>query len=74
MMRIHEGVFTLRPPLLNGSNTIFWKVRTKYYLKSLGANVWGVLKVGYQYPTTVPIDSIGNKRYETNAKDINALL
>ena len=73
-MGSHEGVFSIKPPLFNGSNLLFWKIRTRAYLQSLGANVWGIMEGGYQYPASVPTNAAERKRYEINAKVVNALL
>jgi len=37
-------------------------------------DVWEIVEGGYTFPTTIPIDAIGKKQYETNAKAINTLL
>ena len=73
-MGIHEGVLSLRPPLFNGSNLLFWKIRTKAYLKILGAEVWAIVEEGYQYPGIIPTDIAERKKYEINAKAVNVLL
>ena len=73
-MRNHEETGSIRPPMLNGNNLAYWKIRTRAYLQSLRANVWAIVEGGYQYPAVVPTDPIENKSYENNAKAINALL
>ena len=73
-MGSQEGVFSIRPPLFNGSNLFFWKIRTRAYLQSLGADVWGIVEGGYQYTTSVPTDVAERKKYEINMKVVNALL
>ena len=73
-MGSQEGVMSIRPPLFNGSNLIFWKVRTKSYLQSLGADVWAIVEEGYQYPASIPTDAAERKKYEINAKAVNVLL
>ena len=37
-------------------------------------DVWEILEGGYTFPTTIPIDTIGKKDYETNAKGVTILL
>ena len=69
-----EGVMSIKPPLFNGSNLIFWKVRTKAYLQSLGAKVWAIVEEGYQYPASIPTDATERNKYEINAKEVNVLL
>ena len=73
-MGSQEGVMSIKPPLFNGSNLIFWKVRTKAYLQSLGADVWEIVEEGYQYPASIPTDAAERKKYEINAKVVNVLL
>ena len=73
-MGSQEGVMSIKPPLFNGSNLIFWKVRTKAYLQSLGADVWAIVEEGYQYPASIPTDAAERKKYEINAKAVNVLL
>jgi hypothetical protein len=51
-----DRMASIRPPLFNGNNLIFWKTRMRSYLQSLGADVWAVVEGGYQYPSTVPTD------------------
>ena len=72
-MGSHEGVMSLKPPLFNGINLIFWKVRTKAYLQSLGAEVWAIVEEGYQYLAIIPTDAAQRKKYEINAKVVNVL-
>ena len=73
-MGSHEGVISIRPPLFNGNNLLFWNIRTKAYLQSLGAEVWEIVEEGYQYPASIPTDAAETKKYEFNAKAINVLL
>ena len=73
-MRNQEGETSIHPPLFNGSNLVFWKVRTRAYLQSLGADVWGIIEGGHQYPSSIPTDEVEKKKYETNAKAVNTLL
>ena len=73
-MGSQEGVLSLRPPFFNGSNLLFWKIRTKAYFQSLGAEVWAIVEEGYQYSTSIPTDAAERKKYEINAKAVNVLL
>ena len=73
-MGSQEGIMSIKPPIFNGSNLIFWKVRTKAYLQSLGADVWAIVEEGYQYPASIPTNAAERKKYEINAKAVNVLL
>ena len=70
----HESMGSIRPPIFYGSNFCYWKIRTITYLRSFGANVWEIVEGGYTFPTTIPIDTTGKKKYETNSKVVNTLL
>jgi len=43
-MTSHEGTSVTRPPLFDGTNFAFWKVRMRTYLMALGADVWDVVE------------------------------
>jgi len=73
-MNNQESMGSIRPPIFNGSNFVYWKIRTAAYLQSLGTDVWEILEGGYTFPTTIPTDAVGKKQYETNAKAVNTLL
>eukprot|EP00253_Pinus_taeda_P018537 PITA_18537 len=73
-MRNYEREASIRPPIFDGSNFVYWKVRTTAYLQSLGAEVWDIVEGGYTFPSTTPTDTVGKKLYETNAKSVNTLL
>ena len=73
-MNNREGMGSIRSPSFNGRNLLYWKIRTRAYLQSLGADVWEIVKGGYQFLAVITIDIAGKKLYETNAKEINTLL
>ena len=73
-MSNQDGTTSIRPPLLNGNNLIFWNTRTRSYLRSLGVDVWAIVEDSYQYPASVRLDIVARKNYENNAKVVNALL
>jgi hypothetical protein len=72
-MTIHEGTSTTKPPLFDGTNFAFWKVRMRTYLMALGADVWDVVETGYIKP--VVLASKDDKlEFSFNAKGMNAIL
>eukprot|EP00253_Pinus_taeda_P001518 PITA_01518 len=73
-MNNHEGIGSIRPPIFNGRNLVYWKIRTRAYLQSLGPDVWEILKGGYQFPAAIPTGFAGKNLYETDAKAVNTLL
>ena len=46
----------LIPPLFDGTNYAFWKVRMKYFLQALGEQVWQAIEVGWIKSKEVPVD------------------
>ena len=73
-MSNYERERSIRPPIFDWSNFIYWKVRTTTYLKSLGTDVWEIVEGGYTFSLAIPTDTVGKKQYETNAKAVNTLL
>ena len=73
-MSNYEKEASIRPPIFDGSNFVYWKVRITAYLQSLGTEVWDTVEAGYTSPSATPTDTAGKKQYETNEKDVNTLL
>jgi hypothetical protein len=72
-MTSHEGTSTSKPPLFDGTNFSFWKVRMRTYLMALGDDVWDVVETGYTKP--VVLASKDDKlEFSFNAKGMNAIL
>ena len=44
------------PPLFDGTNYAYWKVRMKVFLKALGEQVWQAIEVGWIKSKEAPID------------------
>ena len=73
-MSNYEKEASIRPPIFDGRNFIYWKVRITAYLQSLGTDVWEIVEGGYTFPSATPTDPAEKKQYETNAKAVNTLL
>ena len=73
-MSTYEREGSIRPPIFDGNNFVYQKVRTTTYLQSLGTDVWEIVEGGYTFPSAIPTDTTGKKKYETNAKVVNTLL
>ena len=73
-MSNQDGITSIKPPVFNGSNLIFWKTRMRSYIQSIGTDVCPIVVQGYQYPATIPTDPNENKNYESNAKAVNAII
>jgi hypothetical protein len=52
-MTIHEGTSVTKPPLFDGTNFSFWKVRMRTYIMALGTDVWDVVETGYIKPVVL---------------------
>ena len=46
----------LIPPLFDGTNYAYWKVRKKVFLQALGEQVWQAVEVGWIKPKEAPMD------------------
>ena len=73
-MSNQESRGSIRPPIFDGRNFVYWKVRTTTYLQSLRTDFWEIMEGGYTFPSAIPTDATGKKQYETNAKAVNKLL
>ena len=55
----------IRVPIFDGEDFVFWKIRMKIYLMSIGLEVWALVEEGYDVPKITPIEqktgrNIGN--------------
>lgn len=69
-----ESFSSNKAPLFDGSNYVIWSVRMEAYLISLGFDVWKVVFDVYKFYNNSPIDRVGKKACESNAKVRNAIL
>ena len=51
-----RGQSLLIPPLFDGTNYGYWKVRMKFFLQALGEQVWQAVEVGWIKPKEAPVD------------------
>jgi hypothetical protein len=72
-MTSHEGTSTNNPPLFDGTNFSFWKVRMRTYLMALGADVWDVVETGY-IKSVVLASKDDKLEFSFNTKGMNAIL
>eukprot|EP00253_Pinus_taeda_P036394 PITA_36394 len=73
-MSNYEKEASIRPPIFDGSNFVYWKVRIIAYLQSLGTEVWDIVETRYTFPSATLTNTADKKQYETNAKVVNTLL
>eukprot|EP00253_Pinus_taeda_P010413 PITA_10413 len=67
-MSNYEREASIRPPIFDGTNFVYWKVRATAYLQSLGTEFWDIIDTGYTFPSATPTDLAEKKKYEKNAK------
>ena len=51
-----RGQSLIIPPLFNGTNYTYWKVRMRVFLQFLDEKVWQVMEIGWIKPTKAPAD------------------
>ena len=52
------------PPLLNGKNYIYWKVRVKAFIKSIDEKAWLSILKGWSPPTVAKDDTTVTLKFE----------
>ena len=70
-----RGQCYIIPPLFDGTNYAYWKVRMKAFLQSLDEKVWQVVEIGWTKPTEAPAnwDDAKNKVANFNSRALNTL-
>ena len=70
-----HGQSLLIPPLFDGTNYTYWKIRMKVFLHALGEQVWQAIEIGWIKPREAPVDwdeeTIKEKNF--NSRALNAL-
>ena len=51
-----KGQYLIIPPLFDGTNYAYWKVRMRAFLQSLDEKVWQVVEIGWTKPKEVTAD------------------
>ena len=70
-----RGQSLIIPPLFDGTNYAYWKVRIRAFLQSLDEKVWQAVKIGWTKPKEAPVDwDEANIKVENfNSRALNAL-
>ena len=70
-----RGQLLIIPPLFNGTNYAYWKVRMSAFLQSLDENVWQAVGLGWTKPTEVLVnwDDAKIKAVNFNSRALNVL-
>ena len=51
-----RGQYLIIPPLFDGTNYAYWKVRMRAFLQALDEQVWQAIEIGQTKPKEVPAD------------------
>ena len=70
-----RGQSLIIPPLFDGTNYAYWKVRMRAFLQSLDEKVWQAIEIGWTKPKEVPADwdDAKIKAANFNSRALNAL-
>ena len=70
-----RGQSLIIPPLFDGTNYAYWKVRMRAFLQSLDENVWQVVEIGWTKTTEASANQNDAKIKATNfnSRELNAL-
>ena len=72
---MYRGQSLIIPPLFDGTNYAYWKVRMKGFLQSLDKKVWQAVEIGWTKPKKAPVDwdKAKIKAANFNSRALNAL-
>ena len=70
-----RGQSLIIPPLFDGINYAYWKVRMRAFLQSLDKKVWQAVEIGWTKPKEKPADwdEAKIKAANFNSRTLNAL-
>ena len=70
-----RGQSLIIPPLFDGTNYAYWKVRMTAFLQSLDEKVWQAIEIGWTKPKEAPVDwdEAKIKVANFNSRALNAL-
>ena len=70
-----RGQSLIIPPLFDGTNYAYWKVRMRGFLQSLNEKVWQAVEIDWTKPTEAPAnwDDAKIKAANVNSRALNAL-
>ena len=70
-----KGQLLIIPPLFDGINYAYWKVRMRAFLQSLDEKVWQAVEIGWTKPKEAPSDwdEAKIKAANFNSRALNAL-
>ena len=63
----------IRVPIFDGEDFVFWKIRMKICMMSIGLEVWELVEEGYNFPKDTP-KAVGERnKFCEHAKALNTL-
>ena len=62
---------SIRVPIFDGEDFVFWKIRMKIYLMSSVLEVWELVEEGYDVPKNTLTKAEDRKKYWEHAKALN---
>ena len=70
-----RGRSLIIPPLFDGTNYAYWKVRMRAFMQSLDEKVWEAVEIGWTKPKEAPAnwDEAKMKAANFNSRALNAL-
>ena len=70
-----RGQSLIIPPLFDGTNYVYWKVRMRAFFQSLDEKVWHAMEIGWTKPkeASTDWDDAKIKMVNVNSKALNAL-
>ena len=70
-----KGQSLIIPPLFDGTNYVYWKVRMRAFFQSLDEKVWHAMEIGWTKPKEAPADQDDAKikTVNFNNKALNTL-
>ena len=70
-----RGQLLVIPPLFDGTNYAYWKVRMRVFLQSLDEKLWQAVEIGWTKPKKTPADwdDAKIKVANYNSRALNAL-
>ena len=64
---------SIRVPIFDGEDHVFWNIRMKNYMISISLEVWELVEEGYKFPEVTPIEAKERKKLWEHEKALNTL-
>ena len=64
---------SIRVPIFYGEDHVFWNIRMKNYLMSIGLEFWALVEEGYNVPKYTPTEAGKRNKFWEHVKALNTL-